>query len=261
MGKHSFETILYEQIDGIVTITLNRPASFNAFTPLMNKEIKIALETANKDDTVRVIILTGEGKAFCAGQDIHTIDADVNYANLLRENYHPMVNTLKSIEKPTIAAVNGVAAGAGMSLALLTDFRLIHEDAKFVSAFMDIGLIPDSGYFYILPRLIGYSKALEIITLKKTIDSNEAVDIGLATKIIPRDEWNKKVFDFAKKFEQIPTKAFSLIKRYMLDSMHLPIENVLKQEAEAQRIASLSKDHHEGLSAFLEKRPAEFSGK
>src|SRR5699024_11041104 len=157
MGEQAYDTICYKIENAVAWITLDRPDSFNSFTPQMNKEITHAVRQANRDYTVRCIVLTGEGRAFCAGQDIKTVDENTDYAALLRDNYHPMVRALEAIEKPTVAAVNGVAAGAGMSLALATDFRLLHEKASFVSAFMSIGLIPDSGYLYRLPRLIGYA--------------------------------------------------------------------------------------------------------
>lgn len=256
-----FETIQYKQKEAIATITLNRSDSFNSFTPVMNKEIIQALKKAEKDTEVRCIVLTGAGKAFCAGEDVSNVDADTNHASFLRERYHPMVKTLKSTTKPTIAAVNGVAAGAGMSLALAADFRLVRRETKFVSAFMGIGLIPDSGFIYILPRIVGYAKALEIATIGKPITGEEAVELGLATELVDSAEWEEGVREFAKQFANMPTKAFSLVKRYMMDSMHLPFEEVLEQEAQAQRIAGLTEDHHEGIAAFKEKRQPKFNGK
>lgn len=256
-----FTTILYEIEDGVATITLNREKSFNAFTPTMNKEIIVALKQADRDTIVRCIVITGSGRAFCAGEDIGNVDEDTNHATFLRERYHPMVKTLKDVGKPTIAAVNGVAAGAGMSLALACDFRIIHRDAKFVSAFMGIGLIPDSGFIYVLPRLVGYAKALEIAALGKPITGDEAYELGLATEVIAAEEWEAQVATFSGKIAALPTKAYSLIKRYMMDSMHMQFEDVLEQEAQAQRIAGSTADHQEGLQAFREKRKPKFEGK
>lgn len=256
-----FITILYDVVDGVAKITFNREKSFNAFTPMMNKEIIAALKQADRDAAVRCIVITGLGRAFCAGEDIGNVDEDTNHALFLRERYHPMVTTLKDVGKPTIAAVNGVAAGAGMSLALACDFRIVHRNAKFVSAFMEIGLIPDSGFIYVLPRLVGYAKALEIAALGKPITGDEAFELGLATEVIAAEEWEEQVVAFSSKIASLPTKAYSLIKHYMMDSMHMRFDDVLEQEAQAQRIAGLTADHQEGLQAFREKRKPTFLGK
>lgn len=256
-----FDTVLYEKKAGVATLTLHRPDSFNAFTPLMNKEIIAAVTDADRDIDVRCIVITGAGRAFCAGEDIGNVDEHTNHATFLRERYHPMVKALRVVSKPTIAAVNGVAAGAGMSLALLCDFRLVHHKTKFVSAFMEIGLIPDSGFIYVLPRLVGYAKALEIATLGRPISGKEAFEFGLATELVEFNEWDDAVAAFSGKIAGMPTKAFSLVKRYMMDSMHLPFEEALEQEAQAQRIAGLTEDHQEGLQAFREKRKPKFVGK
>ncbi|WP_106496358.1 enoyl-CoA hydratase/isomerase family protein [Lentibacillus sp. Marseille-P4043] len=260
MGARDFQTIMYQQEDGIATIMLNRPSAFNAFTAEMNKEIIQALKVASKDDDVRCIVFTGNGKAFCVGEDLGGVDEHTNHATFLRERYHPMMKAIKNVPKPIVAAVNGTAAGAGMSLALAADFRLVQPRTKFVSAFMNIGLLPDSGFMYVLPRLIGYAKALEIAVLGKPISGEEAVKLGLATEMIDVDDWEEKVHTFATTMAGLPTKAFSLIKRYMMDGMHLPFDEALEQEAQAQRIAGMSDDHQEGLQAFKEKRSPNFTG-
>lgn len=261
MTENTFKTIRYEIKDAVAWIVLNRPDAFNSFTPQMNQEITKALQTANRDQDVRCIAFTGEGRAFCAGQDIKTVDENTDYAELLRNNYHPMVNMLKKVTKPTIAVVNGVAAGAGMSLALATDFRVVHPKSSFVSAFMGIALIPDSGMIYTLPRLVGYAKALEIVTLDKQISGEEAVELGLANELFDLDSWDEDVADYVQQFAQLPTKTYSLVKRYMLDSMNESFEDLLEKEAPAQQIASLTEDHQEGLKAFIEKRSPAFTGK
>lgn len=259
MGK--YETIRYEKKDTVARITLNRPEAFNALTPVMNREITDALKAAEKDQEVRCVVITGEGKAFSAGQDIKNVEAGMDYGEFLQKNYHPMVKTLQSISKPTVATVNGVAAGAGMSLALATDYRIVKPESKFVSAFLGIALVPDAGFMYILPRLVGYAKALEIATLGKPISGEEAVDLGLASEVIDANEWEEGVENFTCQLAGLPPKAFSLVKRYMMDSMHTPFDRFLQQEVEAQRIAGLTEDHQEGVQAFFEKRQPKFEGK
>lgn len=260
MTKEDYQTILYEKNKGVAFIVLNRPSSYNAFTEEMNKDIIHALKFASKDDGVRSVVITGKGKAFCAGEDLAGVNEDTDHGTFLRTRYHPMMKAIKETPKPIVAAVNGIAAGAGMSLALAADFRLVKPESKFVSAFMNIGLIPDSGFLYVLPRLIGYAKALEVAVLGKPITGTEAHQLGLATEIIASPDWEEKVADFAESLAALPTQSFSLIKRYMMDGMHLPFEEMLEKEAQAQQIAGKSNDHHEGLQAFKEKRKPKFAG-
>jgi 2-(1,2-epoxy-1,2-dihydrophenyl)acetyl-CoA isomerase len=257
----TYETILYEKEEKIATVVLNRPDAYNAFTDKMNREIVKVLKVATKDEDIKCIVITGAGKAFCSGQDLAGVDENTNHASFLRERYHPMLRALKETPKPVIAAINGTAAGAGMGLAFACDFRLMKSNAKLVSAFMNIGLVPDSGFLYMLPRLVGYAKALEIAALGKPIVAVEAEELGLVTEVIADGEWDIEVAGFAERIASLPTKSFSLIKRYMLDSMHTEYETFLEQEAFAQRIAGLSEDHQEGLKAFVEKRKPEFTGK
>lgn len=254
------QTITYKAANGVATIVLKRPSAYNAFTAEMNGEITQALKSASKDDAVRCIVITGEGKAFCAGQDLGDVNVHTDHATFLRTRYHPMLKAMKQTPKPIVAAVNGIAAGAGMSLALAADFRLVQPKSKFVSAFMDVGLIPDSGFMYVLPRLIGYAKALEIAVLGKPITGTEAHQWGLATEVIESSNWEAGVTQFAESVAALPTKSFSLIKRYMMDGMHSPFEEMLEKEAQAQRIAGKSNDHQEGLEAFAAKRKATFTG-
>ncbi|UOQ92452.1 enoyl-CoA hydratase-related protein [Halobacillus shinanisalinarum] len=259
MGN-TFQTISYDLKKGVARIGLNRPSAYNAFTEQMNKEMIKALRIASKDDEVRSIVITGEGKAFCAGEDLGGVNEHTNHATFLRNRYHPMMKAIKQTPKPIVAAVNGTAAGAGMSLALAADFRLVQPEAKFVSAFINIGLIPDSGFLYILPRLIGYAKALEVAVLGKPITGREAHEMGLATEVIDPSEWEEKVSRFSETLSSLPTQSVALIKRYMMDGMNLTFEEMLEKEAQAQRIAGKTHDHREGLQAFKEKRKPDFIG-
>ncbi|SHG00687.1 enoyl-CoA hydratase-related protein [Ornithinibacillus halophilus] len=256
-----FQTIDYELIDQVATITLNRPSAYNAMTETMNKEIIKALKVATKDDSVRCIVLTGSGKAFCSGQDLGDIEKDTNHAEFLRERYHPMVRAINQTPKPIVAAINGTAAGAGMSLALAADFRLMKKGAKLVSAFMNIGLVPDSGFLYILPRLVGYAKAMEISVLGKPVSAEVAKEIGLVTELIEEKEWQEGVNQFTRKLANMPTKAFALVKKNMMSGLNQDVDVFLEYEAQAQRIAGMSNDHLEGIQAFEEKRKPRFIGK
>jgi len=259
--SNQYETIRYERQGVIATITLDRPDAVNALSETMKKELLLAFKQVTKDRDVRCVVITGEGKAFSAGQDLLGVSEDANYADILRETYHPMMKALKQVPQPVVAAVNGVAAGAGMSLALACDFRLVQRDASFVSAFLNIGLVPDFGMMYSLPRLVGYAKALEITVLGKPIDSEKAVDLGLATEMIDKENWEIEVGEFAQRLASIPTTSISLIKRYMMDSMNEPLDKLLEKEADAQQVAGNSADHKEGVQAFLEKRKPNFTGK
>ena len=179
-----FETIRYEVEDGIAWLYLNRPDKLNAFIAQMNREVKDAVKAASMMTQVRCIVITGEGRAFCSGQDLSEVDENMDHGQVLRDHYGPMIKQIRQCEKPIIAAVNGVAAGAGFSLALACDFRLISERASFLNAFVHVGLIPDSGNLYYLTQLVGHSKAAELAILGEKVPAAEAVEMGLANRLI-----------------------------------------------------------------------------
>lgn len=255
-----YESITYRIENEVAWIVLNRPDQLNAFTAQMNKEIQNAIKKSTSSDEVRAIVITGEGRAFCSGQDLAEIDVNDNLGQLLHNQYGPMMKQITSCEKPIIAAVNGVAAGAGFSLALACDFRLVSDKASFLNAFVNIGLIPDAGNLYYLSRIVGYAKALELSVLGEKVLAAEAEKLGIATKVISVENWNEKVTLFAENIANKPTKAIGLMKRYLEASYHLSFEEFLKEEAEGQRIAGLTRDYQEGVNAFLEKRKAKFIG-
>lgn len=255
-----YETIKYGVHNNIAWITLNRPEKLNAFTKEMNHEIQRAVKHASKDKEVRCIVFTGEGRAFCSGQDLSSVDETMDHGEVLRKAYGPMVKEISRCEKPIIAALNGVTAGAGLSLALACDFRLAVEQAKLVQAFIHVGLIPDSGNLYYLPRLIGHAKALELAVLGEKVTAQEAYEIGLVTKVIKADEWDKEIEAFASRIAAMPTVAIGLIKRNLRKSFDSGFDSFLEGEAQGQRIAGLSEDHQEGVQAFLEKRKPDFIG-
>lgn len=256
-----FETITYEIKEGVAWLTLNRPDKLNAFIAQMNREIKKAIQSASKDESVRCVVITGEGRAFCSGQDLSEVTEDMDHGQVLRDHYGPMIMQIRQCEKPIIAAINGVAAGAGFSLALACDFRLISERASLVNAFIHVGLIPDSGNLYYLSQLVGVAKAAELAILGEKIGAQEAVEIGLATRLIETDSWDEEVTKFATRLGSMPTKAISLIKQSLKDVDSLSFEQYLEKEAQGQRIAGLSEDHREGVTAFMEKRKPQFKGK
>jgi len=256
-----YETILFEEVNGVVRIVMNRPDKFNAFTEVMNREITDAFKKANSSSNIRSIVLTGAGKAFNAGQDLGDVQGNqVNFGGFLRMRYNPMIQQIQQTEKPVIAAVNGVAAGAGMSMALACDIRLASEKASFANVFVNIGLVPDSGGCYFLPRIVGIGKALELAMTGEKISAEEAFRIGLVNRVYSADQFESEVMAFAEKLAKLPTKGIGLIKRTMYKGLHMGLGETLEYEAYAQEIAGHTQDHAEGVRAFFEKRPPVFKG-
>ncbi len=256
-----FETVKYEVGNGVAWITLNRPDKLNAFTEQLNKEVQHSVKQASRDKEVRCLVITGEGRAFCSGQDLQGVNEDMNHGEVLRRFYNPMVMEIHRCEKPIIAAVNGVAAGAGMSLALACDFRLLSEKASFLEAFIHVGLVPDAGNLYFLPKLIGHAKAMELAVLGEKINAEEAKELGLATKVIPMEQWQAEITAFAEKVANMPTAAIAVIKKNLKASWESTLEESLERDAQGQRIAGLTLDHKEGVAAFMQKRKPVFQGK
>ena len=258
----AYETIIYEKQNGVGTIMLNRPQALNAFVPQMNKEFLEALRDGERDRDVRCFLITGAGRAFCAGQDLkgRTPEQKGSLGASLREKYNPMIRQIRQMEKIVIAAVNGVAAGAGCNLALACDLRVAAEDAKFIQSFVRVGLAPDSGGSFILPRLVGLSKAMELLLLGDAVDANEAQRIGLVARVFPTDEFAQSAREIAARIARAP-RGIGLIKR-AVNHANLPdLEAELEYEAYLQEVAGRSADYDEGVKAFLEKRPPIFTGK
>lgn len=257
-----FQNILYEKQGGVATITFNRPQAMNAFTIEMNGEVQRALKDADEDKDVRVIVLTGAGRAFCAGQDLkgRTPDKKGSLGASLRERYNPIILRLRRTEKISIAAVNGVAAGAGCNLALATDLRVASEDATFVQAFSRVGLAADCGGSIVLPRLVGFSKAMELLLLAEPVDAREAQRIGLVAKVVPSGELAAAAKAVAEKIAKGP-RSIGLIKRAVNRAMMRDLADQLEYEAYLQEIAGRSADYDEGVRAFLDKRAPVFTGK
>lgn len=224
-----FETVKYEVGNGVAWITLNRPDKLNAFTEQLNKEVQHSVKQASRDKEVRCLVITGEGRAFCSGQDLQGVNEDMDHGEVLRQFYNPMVMEIHRCEKPIIAAVNGVAAGAGMSLALACDFRLLSEKASFLEAFIHVGLVPDAGNLYFLPKLIGHAKAMELAVLGEKINAEEAKELGLATKVIPMEQWQAEITAFAEKVANMPTAAIAVIKKNLKASWESTLEESLER--------------------------------
>jgi 2-(1,2-epoxy-1,2-dihydrophenyl)acetyl-CoA isomerase len=251
------------EIDGAVaTLTLDRPEALNALTVPMKLALRNALESLADDRAVRAVILTGAGRAFCAGQDLAERDQpdaaplDVE----LRERYNPIIRAIRSMGQPVIAAVNGVAAGAGASLAFACDLRICAEEARFVLAFGRIGLVPDSGATWFLPRLVGAAKAAELALAGDTLDAGEALRLGLVSRVVPGDQLLIEARALADRLAEAAPIALALTKAALQRSASQTLDEALDEEARVQGIAGASADHAEGLAAFKEKRPPRFTG-
>lgn len=254
--------VLVETSGGVQTITLNQPARFNALSKVMSAELAAALRTAERDASVRVIVLTGAGKAFCSGADITEFNVagePLDPGQHLRTGLNPLTLRMRSMEKPVLAAINGVAAGAGLSLALACDLRYAAESTRLVVAFVKIGLVPDAGCLYFLPRLVGPGKALEMSWTGDPMGAAEAHALGLVNQVLPDDQVLAHTQAVAAKLACGPAATLGLIKRAINQSHELPLERVLDLEANYQTIAARHPNFAEGVAAFKAKRPPRFT--
>ncbi len=260
----TFETIRYEVADNVATIILNRPDVLNAVNAQMHVELRAALKSAAGEDKARALIITGEGRGFCAGQDLGDRDPDggqVDFAESLDKNYNRLVRTLRSIEMPVISAVNGIAAGAGANIALSADFVIAARSADFLQAFIRIGLVPDCGGTYFLPRLIGRARAAALSMLGDKLAAETAAEWGLIWKCVDDDQVLSEAQALAARLATQPTKALALIRRALDASFDNTLDAQLDLERDLQLVATRTEDFREGVKAFLEKRPAEFKGR
>jgi 2-(1,2-epoxy-1,2-dihydrophenyl)acetyl-CoA isomerase len=246
---------------GVLTLTLNRPEVLNAITPSLLDELTAALQDAAAGHDVRAVIITGAGRGFCSGQDLRAAagDGGLDVAAILRDHYAPAIRAIRSMDQPVIAAVNGVAAGAGFSLALACDLRVAAESATFVQAFVRIGLIPDLASTYFLPRLVGPARAAELTMLGETVVAARALELGIVNRVVPDAELGTIAFELAARLARGP-RSIGLTKRALDVSAQNDLEAQLAVEERLQTEAVATSDFGEGISAFLEKRPATFTG-
>lgn len=255
-------TIIANKENGVLTLSLNRPEVFNSFNKEMALSLQRFLEDAKEDESIRAIVLTGEGKAFCAGQDLAeaTDPNGPELKSIVRDHYNPIILKIRQIEKPVIAAVNGVAAGAGANIALGCDLVIAKESASFIQAFSKIGLIPDSGGTFFLPRLIGMQKALALMISGDKVGAKQAEEMNMIYKSIPDDLFQDEVNKLAIGLAQMPTKGIGLTKRAMNQSWNNTLIEQLNLEELLQTEAGQTGDFMEGVTAFLEKRKPIFKG-
>jgi 2-(1,2-epoxy-1,2-dihydrophenyl)acetyl-CoA isomerase len=244
----------------VLTITLNRPDVLNAFTAEMHRQLGGAFEEARKPD-VRAVVVTGAGRGFCVGQDLNEFgEAARDIAGRLRKNYHPTVLAVRELEKPVLAAVNGPAAGAGLSFACACDLRLAAESATFVPAFINIGLVPDMGGTFFVRRLLGTARAFEWMTSGRTLSAAEALEWGLVSEVVPDEQLPARAAEWAAELAAMPTRGIALSKRLFDHAAESTLEEQLEREAQLQAVATQTNDFREGVDAFLEKREPRFTG-
>jgi 2-(1,2-epoxy-1,2-dihydrophenyl)acetyl-CoA isomerase len=257
----------YSLSDGVATVTFDRPEVLNAFDDALGEGVLDAVRRAAADRSVRCIVLTGAGRAFSSGEDLAALEhayASGEAPDLgatLERRYNPLVRALRGAPQPVVAAVNGVAAGAGASIALACDFRIASEDAKLVLAFAKVGLVPDSGALWFLARMVGTATAAELVFGGAPIDAAHALRLGLFNRVVPAQEFEQVWRDFAGSLAKGPTRALALAKRLLEDSTNHSLDEQLEAEVDAQRAAAATDDHSEGVRAFMHKRAARFAGR
>lgn len=258
----TYNCLLFDKKDQVTTITLNRPDVFNAFNDEQSFELQDAFKQVKKDSETRVVVLTGSGKAFCSGQDLKAIAGAEkrSFIDSLHKRYNPIIREMRNLPKPIICKLNGVAAGAGCSLALASDFIIASENASLIEVFINVGLVLDSGSSYFLPRLVGSARAFELSTMGSKVSAKQALDWGMINRCVTPetlDEETAKIVDY---YANAPTKAIGLMKKMLNKSFHSDLETMLEYEAYCQEIAGCSNDNKEGVKAFNEKRKPQFTG-
>ena len=255
-------SILTSTRDGICTITLNRPSVFNSFDQAMGRAFQKALHAAASDDGVRCVVITGSGKAFCAGQDLKEVTAPdaPDFTEIVEQTYNENIRSIRSMEKPVVGAINGVAAGAGANIALACDLTVARASSAFIQAFSKIGLIPDSGGTWFLPRLVGMQRAAALAFLGDKLSAVEAEAMGLIHKAVADEDFEAEVAALAERLAQMPTRGLGLTKRAFNSGWESELSDHLTTERDLQMEASQTADYAEGVAAFLEKRAPQFRG-
>lgn len=258
----TYQHLLWAEDGGVAEITLNRPEVLNSFNQQMGRELQAALQRATAPD-IRAVLLTGAGRAFCAGQDLAATQSDdgpVDFSDIVRATYSPIVSAIRQLQKPVICAVNGVAAGAGANLAFCCDFTLAADSASFLQAFAKIGLVPDTGGTFFLPRLVGLARSTELMMLAEKLPATRAQEIGLIYQVLAPAELLPAARALAGRLATQPTRAFGMIKQLLNASLASDLATQLELEAKLQGLAGRTADHAEGVAAFLAKRAPEFRG-
>lgn len=246
---------------GVTTLTLNRPDALNALTADLRRGLLAAVKAADRDPEVRALVITGSGRAFCAGADLRGGSGEREFRRVLTAEYNPLIEAIRALPKPVIAAVNGVAAGAGVSLALAADLVVAADDAKFVAAFHRIGLVPDSGLTRTLVRAVGRHVAFEVLMVERQLNAAAAHAAGLVAAVVPADRLADAARELAERLASGPTRAIGLTKRLLADAEDASLSASLAAEAALQDVAGRTEDHAEGVAAFTEKRDPAFRGR
>jgi 2-(1,2-epoxy-1,2-dihydrophenyl)acetyl-CoA isomerase len=257
-----FKSLILEIKDKVATITLNRPDFFNAFNDELSYELQDALKQVSKDNDAKVLVITGAGKAFCSGQDLKAISGEEkrSFEHSLTKRYNPITRAVRNMPKPVICRLNGVAAGAGCSLALACDMIVASEKASLIEVFVNVGLVLDSGSSYFLPRLVGSAKAFEFSTMGTKVTAEEAFKLGMVNRFAKEEDLDKIVKELTDYYANAPTKAIALMKKMLNKSFQSDLETMLEYEVYCQEIAGNSADYKEGVKAFIEKRKPQFKG-
>jgi 2-(1,2-epoxy-1,2-dihydrophenyl)acetyl-CoA isomerase len=257
----SYETLLHEVADGIATVTLNRPEALNALNGTLRRELLAAVTAARRDDATRAVIITGAGRGFCAGADLRGGNVEREFRRVISTEYNPLIEAIRTLPKSVISSVNGVAAGAGVSLALAADLVVAAEDARFVPAFNRIGLVPDSGLTRTLVRALGRHRALEILLGERQLGADDAHAAGLVAAVVPAERLADATRELARRLADGPTRGIGLTKRLVNASEDASLADSLVAEAGLQELAGRTEDHAEGVAAFAEKRDPRFHGR
>ena len=256
MATHQLEVA-----GGVATVTLDRPDALNALTRDSRRKLAAELRSLGQRADVRAIVLAGAGRAFCAGQDLREEEALADVETTIIDTYIPVVEAIQELRAPVIAAINGAAAGAGLSFALACDWRVMADDAVLMMAFSNIGLVPDSGGSWLLPRIVGYERAFELAASGRRVQADEAASLGLVQQVVPRDEVVANARALASSLAARPPLAVAWTKRLMREALSQTLGETMRSEAAVQAEAVATADHAEGVRAFSEKRPARFEGR
>lgn len=257
----AYETLLHQLDGGVATLTLNRPEALNALNATLRRELLAALTAARRDDATRAVVITGAGRGFCSGADLRGGPGEREFRRVVTSEYNPLVEAIRGLPKPVIASVNGVAAGAGVSLAFAADLVVAATDARFVPAFNRIGLVPDSGLTRTLVRALGRHRAFEILMGERQLGAHDAADAGLVAAVVPADRLADTTAELARRLAAGPTRAIGLTKRLVNAAEDSGLTASLAAEAALQELAGRTEDHAEGVAAFGEKRDPQFRGR